>query len=75
MGDDGALMMTSSNGNIYALLAIFAVNSSVTGEFPIQRPVTRNFDVFVDLRLEYTVEKTMVRLVIWDATAPIMTSL
>ena len=27
------------------------VNSSVTGEFPAQRPVTRSFDVFSDLRL------------------------
>ena len=33
-----------------ALLAICAGNSPVTGEFPAQRPVTRNFDVF-DLRL------------------------
>ena len=29
-----------------ALLAISAGNSSVTGEFPAQRPVTRSFDVF-----------------------------
>ena len=28
-----------------------AGNSSVTGEFPAQRPVTRSFDVFFDLRL------------------------
>ena len=34
-----------------ALLAIFAVNSPVTGEFPTQSPVTRSFDVFFDLRL------------------------
>ena len=33
-----------------ALLAIFAVSSPVTGEFPTQRPVTRSFDVFFDLR-------------------------
>ena len=26
-------------------------NSPVTGEFPSQRPVTRNFDVFFDLRV------------------------
>ena len=38
-------MMTSS------LLAICAGNSPVTGEFPAQRPVTRSFDVFFDLRL------------------------
>ena len=34
-----------------ALLAICAGNSPVTGWFPSQRPVTRSFDVFFDLRL------------------------
>ena len=29
-----------------ALLALWAGNSPVTGEFPSQRPVTRSFDVF-----------------------------
>ena len=33
-----------------ALLAICAGNSPVTGEFLAQRPVTRSFDVFFDLR-------------------------
>ena len=33
-----------------ALLAICAGNSPVTGDFPAQRPVTRSFDVFCDLR-------------------------
>ena len=33
-----------------ALLAICARNSPVIGEFPAQRPVTRSFDVFFDLR-------------------------
>ena len=32
-----------------ALLAIWAGNSPVPGEFPTQRPVTRSFDVFFDL--------------------------
>ena len=45
-------MMTSLNGNISALLALYAGNSPVTGEFPSQRPVTRSFDVFFDLRFE-----------------------
>ena len=40
-------MMTSSNGNISALLALCAGNSPV----PAQRPVTRSFKVFFDLRL------------------------
>ena len=34
-----------------ALLAICAGNSPVTGDFPAQRPVTRSFDVFFDIRL------------------------
>ena len=34
-----------------ALLAICAGNSPVSDEFPAQRPVTRSFDVFFDLRL------------------------
>ena len=33
-----------------ALLAICAGNSPVPGEFPTQRPVTRSFDVFFDVR-------------------------
>ena len=35
-----------------ASLALCAGNSPVTGEFPAQRPVTRIFDVFFDLRLD-----------------------
>ena len=34
-----------------ALLASFAGNSPVIDEFPSQRPVTRSFDVFLDLGL------------------------
>ena len=34
-----------------ALLALCAGNSPVSDEFPAQRPVTRSFDVFFDLRL------------------------
>ena len=34
-----------------ALLAIYAGNLPVTGEFPSQRPVTRSFGVFLDLLL------------------------
>ena len=33
-----------------ALQALYAGNSPGTGEFPAQRPVTRSFDVFFDLR-------------------------
>ena len=34
-----------------ALLALCAGNSSVTNEFPLQRPVTQSFDIIFDLRL------------------------
>ena len=34
-----------------ALVAICAGNSPVSAEFPAQRPVTRSFDMFCDLRL------------------------
>ena len=40
-----------------ALLALCAGNSPVTGEFPAQGPVTRNFDVFFDLRLNKRLSK------------------
>ena len=40
-----------------ALLALCAGNSLATGEFPSQRPVTRSFDVFFDLRLNKRLNK------------------
>ena len=40
-----------------ALLAICAGNWPVPGEFPAQRPVTRNFDVFFDLRPDKRLSK------------------
>ena len=40
-----------------ALLALCVGNSPVTGEFPSQRPVTRNFDVFFDLCLSKRLSK------------------
>ena len=40
-----------------ALLALCAGNSPITGEFPAQRPVTRSFDVFLDLRLKQQLSK------------------
>ena len=40
-----------------ALLALCAGNSPITGEFPAQRPVTRSFDVFFDLRLNKRLSK------------------
>ena len=43
--------------NFSALLAFCAGNSPIPGEFPAQRPVTRNFDVFFDLRLNKRLSK------------------
>ena len=40
-----------------ALLALWAGNSPVPGEFLAQRPVTRSFDVFFDLRLNKHLSK------------------
>ena len=40
-----------------ALLAIYAGTFPVAGEFPTQRPVTRSFDVFFDLRLNKRLRK------------------
>ena len=58
------------------LLSLCVGNSPVTGEFPKQRPVTWNFDVFFYLRLNKLLSKqSCMRLVIWDAIAAIMTSL
>ena len=51
-----------------ALLALCAGNSPVTGEFPAQRPVTRSFDVFFDLRLNPQLSKQWRRW--WFATLP-----
>ena len=40
-----------------ALLPICAGHSPVPGEFPSQRPVTRSFDVYFDLRLNKRLSK------------------
>ena len=44
-------------GTFSAFLAVCAGNSPVPGEFPAQRPVTQNFDVFFDLRLNKRLSK------------------
>ena len=43
------------------LLALCVGNSPVTSEFPSQRPVTRSFDVFFDLRLNKRLRKQSIR--------------
>ena len=45
--------MTPSNGNIFRVSG----HLCVTSEFPSQRPVTRRFDVFFDLRLNKQLSK------------------
>ena len=44
-------MMTSSNWNIFRVTGHLCGEFTGPGEFPAQRPVTRSFDVFFDLRL------------------------
>ena len=43
-------MMTSSNGTIFRVTDHLCREFTGPGEFPAQRPVTRSFDVFFDLR-------------------------
>ena len=64
------IMITSSNGNISALLALCDGNPSVTGGFP-----SHSFDVFFDVRLNKRFEQTVEIPVIWYATTLIVTSL
>ena len=42
---------------VSALLTICAGNSPVLGDFPAQRPVTRSFDVYFDLRPDKQLNK------------------
>ena len=48
------------------LLALYAGNTSVAGEFPSQRPVRRSFDIFFHLRLNGQLSKH------YDVTAMII---
>ena len=50
-------MMTSSNGNIFRVTGPLCGEFTGPGEFPTQRPVTRSFDVFLDLRLNKWLSK------------------
>ena len=49
VGLSSLYMMTSSNGNIFRVTGPLCGEFTGPGEFPTQRPVTRNFDVFFDL--------------------------
>ena len=48
-------MMTSSNGNMFRVTG--SLCGEFTGEFPVQGPVTRNFELFFDLRLHKRLRK------------------
>ena len=50
-------MMTSSNGNFSRVNGPLCGEFTGSGEFPAQRPVTRSFDVFFDLRLNKRLSK------------------
>ena len=50
----------------FALLALCAGNSPVTGEFPSQRPVTRSFDVSFDLRLNLRRQRAHYDVIVID---------
>ena len=49
--------MTSSNGNIFRVTGPLCGEFTGPGEFLAQRPVTRSFDVFFDLRLNKRLSK------------------
>ena len=49
--------MTSSNGNIFRVTGHLCGEFTGPGELPAQRPVTRSFDVFFDLRPNKWVSK------------------
>ena len=57
VGVTDSVMMTSSNGNIFRVTGPVCGEFTGPGEFPAQRPVTRNFDVFFDLRLNKRLSK------------------
>ena len=68
--------MTSSNGNVFRITGPLWVNPPVTGGFLSQRPVTRSFNVFFDLRLNTRLSKHAIEmLMIRVAIALAMTSL
>ena len=51
------IMMTSSKGNIFRVTGHLCGEFTGTGDFPAQRPVTRNFDVSFDMRLNKRLSK------------------
>ena len=49
--------MTSSNGNIFRVTDPVCGEFTGPGEFRTQRPVTRSFDIFFDLRVNKPLSK------------------
>ena len=68
-------MMTSSNEIIFRVTGPLCVTSLVNGEPPSERPVTRSFDSFFDMRLNKRLSKQSRRAVISDAITLILMSL
>ena len=54
-----SFMMTSSYGNIFRVTGPLCGAFTGPGEFPAQKPVTRSFDVFFDLRLNKRLSKQL----------------
>ena len=54
-------MMMSSNGKIFRVTGHLCGDFTGPGDFPTQRPVTRSFDVFNDLRLNKPWFETLLR--------------
>ena len=50
-------MMTSSNGNIFRVTGHLCGEFTGPGEFPVQSPVMRSFDIFFDLSLNKRLSK------------------
>ena len=57
IGGKSTAMMTSSNGHIFRVTDPLCGEFTGPGEFPTQRPVTRSFDVYFDLRLNKRLSK------------------
>ena len=55
-----------------ALLAIWTGNSPVTGEFPAQRLVTRNFDGFFDLRPDKRLSKESWNIYVYPGSQEVL---
>ena len=69
--------MTSSNGDMFRVTVPLWGEPTGTGGFPSQRPVTRSFDVFVDLRLDKRLSNHSRRRIVlrhYDVTVMIHTS-